>query len=87
VKQPQVASVVHLSTFQTADAVPAIDAVDGISTGTWVPWKWVLSKSLLKQQCLLMALRVIRRDAPFLVAIGCTADKRSRQPWSARSQM
>jgi len=34
VKQPQVASVVHLSTFQTADAVPAIDAVDGISTGT-----------------------------------------------------
>jgi hypothetical protein len=32
------------------------------------------------EQCLLLALRVIRRDAPFLVAIGYTADKRSRQP-------
>ena len=25
------------------------------------------------------ALRVIRRDATFLVAVGCTADKQSRQ--------
>jgi hypothetical protein len=40
---------------------------------------WFAPERLLSQ-CLLMAHSVIRRDATFLVAIGCTADKDRHRP-------
>jgi hypothetical protein len=40
----------------------AIDAVDGSSTGTWVPWKWALLRPHDSEEPIMQAVKTIGLD-------------------------